>query len=276
MKTRIILGSILTLIIAAIFFTDIFFKMIICIPILLMIVTSLGLFEFFRITEKKGYKPLKFTTIIFALILIGVHWGALQKKLNLQIQFIMLILTLYIIGLLLYLIFTKGRIKDISISIFGLIYIWFLLSFTLWIINIDRVGIFLLIFIIAITKAGDIGAIFVGKKFGRKKIYPNISPNKTFEGYLGGLFSSIIVAFIFAEILKEIYFSWLTTLVWGIIIDVFGQLGDLVESFIKRQFDVKDSSKLFPEFGGVLDLIDSLILTVPIGYCMFYSLMNGT
>lgn len=122
------------------------------------------------------------------------------------------------------------------------------------------------LFAIFIVWATDIGAYMIGRQFGQNKLMPKVSPNKTIEGSLGGILSALVVSLIFMLVRPEVYNpkSFLGTLVLVVIFSVFAQFGDLVESAIKRHFGVKDSGKLIPGHGGILDRFDSMIFVFPI------------
>lgn len=108
--------------------------------------------------------------------------------------------------------------------------------------------------------AGDTAALFVGKAIGRHKLAPSISPNKTVEGALGNLAACVLVAWGLGAWLRMPLSQWLAC---GVAVGVLGQVGDLLESVLKRKADVKDSGVLFPGHGGVLDRIDSLLFAAP-------------
>jgi phosphatidate cytidylyltransferase len=110
----------------------------------------------------------------------------------------------------------------------------------------------------------DTFAFIVGKKFGRQKLFEKISPKKTVEGFMGGLFFSCIASYFIATFAQTLSFTnWL---ILSIIISVFGTLGDLIESKFKRQANVKDSGAIMPGHGGLLDRLDSIILAAPFIY----------
>jgi len=119
--------------------------------------------------------------------------------------------------------------------------------------------IFLLVWIL------DTSAYFIGKKFGRKQLYPRISPKKTWAGTVWGLFFTIIGAFL-AKIIYIDFLTFFHAAALGIIVGITGQVGDLVESALKRTAEIKDSSTIIPGHGGVLDRFDSLIFTAPFAY----------
>lgn len=124
-------------------------------------------------------------------------------------------------------------------------------------------GLEFIIYALLVVWSTDSGAYFTGRKLGKHKLWPEISPNKTIEGFVGG----IVIAVIFVMIMQFIYpfnVSWIALIVITIVSSVFGQLGDLVESAIKRHYDVKDSGNLLPGHGGILDRFDSLLFVLPL------------
>ena len=122
----------------------------------------------------------------------------------------------------------------------------------------------LIAFLILVTKSGDIGAYFIGTKFGRHSLIPRISPKKTIEGTTAGLLFSVFASLACIGFLPS--FSLLRLLILGLLLGVLAQIGDLSESLIKRDCSAKDSGRSFPGLGGVLDAIDSIIFTAPIFY----------
>ena len=144
----------------------------------------------------------------------------------------------------------------------GIFYIGWTLSYwiDLRLLDTGRDWVFCFISIII---ANDIGAYFIGKKLGKHRMAPSISPHKTWEGAIGGLLCGILVALIFGVILA-LPKTYLHMISLGIFISIFAQIGDLVESLLKRNAGVKDASKLVPGHGGVLDRCDSLVLTAPV------------
>lgn len=125
-------------------------------------------------------------------------------------------------------------------------------------------GLIYILYGLLIVWVTDTGAYLFGRAIGRRKLWPQISPNKTVEGFLGGILCSLLLAVLF----------WTTGWIQGgsvflfviltMILSMFGQLGDLVESALKRHFDVKDSGRLLPGHGGVLDRFDSFIFVLPL------------
>ncbi|MBN2378113.1 MAG: phosphatidate cytidylyltransferase [Sedimentisphaerales bacterium] len=164
----------------------------------------------------------------------------------------------------------SGTIANQGFTAFGVIYLglgcWFILAIRrfhphpagLW----DELGY--LVMFLTCAKSCDIGAYFTGRFLGRHKWVPAISPKKTWEGLIGGIILAMIVASLFGRLSGIM--SVTAALVFGLLIAVAGQLGDLLESMLKRDAGCKDSAGLIPEFGGVLDLLDSVIAAAPVAY----------
>jgi len=124
-----------------------------------------------------------------------------------------------------------------------------------------------LLMILLVVKATDIGAFFGGKSIGRHKLIPWLSPGKTWEGLFCGLLTAALVGMVCAE---RIYgLRWWKGAIFGVVIGGMGQLGDLLESLMKRDAAVKDSGSSIPGFGGVLDVIDSPLMAAPFAYLLF-------
>ena len=123
-----------------------------------------------------------------------------------------------------------------------------------------------LFFALLLVWATDIGAYMLGRQFGKRKLAPLVSPNKSIEGFIGGIASAVVVAAIYLIFSKEIrdVYSIPLMLVLAAVFSVVAQFGDLVESAIKRRFGVKDSGNLIPGHGGILDRFDSVIFVFPI------------
>jgi phosphatidate cytidylyltransferase len=131
-------------------------------------------------------------------------------------------------------------------------------------------GLIALVFLVATAKGADTGAYALGRLAGRHKLWPTLSPKKTVEGAIGGLILSVLFALVVAAIarflLKIPTFDWAVAATFGLIVGAVAQLGDLMESMIKRDCERKDASAVVPGFGGVLDVIDSLIFAGPAAY----------
>jgi phosphatidate cytidylyltransferase len=221
----------------------------------------LGLFEFFTMLEKKGISIYKyFGIVVGAMIPLSITFRFELTK-SWELLFIVLML-LFLIIMQLKRRESSGVITDISTTLFGILYICWFFSFLIKIRYLND-GLGLLAAVIIITKFSDIGAYLIGSRFGKHPLLPRISPKKSMEGAIGGLGFGVLGAFVCRPFLS---FGYLQLLLAGVILSVLGQLGDLSESLIKRDCNVKDSGNLIPGIGGVLDLIDSLLFTAPAFY----------
>lgn len=128
--------------------------------------------------------------------------------------------------------------------------------------------------VLLIVMAGDTCAYFTGVSFGRRKLYPAVSPNKSIEGAAGGLAGSIVGALV-AKLTFFPALAGLDCIALGVGLGVAGQLGDLFESLLKRSFQVKDSGTLIPGHGGILDRLDSLLFAFPLAYYYSRTLFSG-
>ncbi|MBW8035933.1 MAG: hypothetical protein FVQ79_09955 [Planctomycetes bacterium] len=160
---------------------------------------------------------------------------------------------------------TQGTVINCSVTFFSVFYLGFLSSFVLG-IRVDF-GLWPLFMFIFVVKSSDIGAYTLGKLFGKHKFSPRISPGKTWEGMAGAVLFAAVVSVIFSNVYNIMNTG--PAILFGILFAFLGQLGDLAESMIKRDVEIKDSSKTLPGFGGVLDVIDSPLATAPIAYAFF-------
>lgn len=221
-----------------------------------------GLYEFFYMVEKKGvrlFKPLGL--LVGALIPITIYFRFSPGQ---GWQFLFIVMALLLLFLL-----ELGKkdahhsVLSISATVFGVIYISWCFSFIIRIRQLPE-GAMLTGFLLLVTKSSDLGAYIWGKKFGRSALVKRISPKKSWEGAFGGFFTSLVIGIIFSFFVKSMDFLGKLFLI--IILAALAQLGDIFESLIKRDCRVKDSGKLLPGMGGILDVIDSLIFTAPTCY----------
>jgi phosphatidate cytidylyltransferase len=124
-----------------------------------------------------------------------------------------------------------------------------------------------------LTWASDIGAYFVGRTVGGRKLLPAVSPGKTVSGALGGLAATILVSWLYVRYalapVASLTMTLPATIAFGLVISIAAQVGDLTESLLKREANVKDSSRLIPGHGGLLDRLDSLLFVLPVAYLLF-------
>ncbi len=239
--------------------------------LMVLAATYLGLREFYDLTLPGLKKVERLVGIGLGLILTALLSCGNLKMVPLLLVLILLILSVLFMG-------TSqnhaSTITHIGISFFGILYIGFLLSHVSLIRNLPN-GKPWALFLMATVWAGDISALSGGSLFGRHKLYPKISPKKTYEGLIGGILGSIAVALAFGLLfLSEIEKGVLILLAIGI--GIFGQLGDFSESMIKRSAQVKDSGDLIPGHGGMLDRLDSFLFSSPFLYYCLICLLKET
>lgn len=151
-------------------------------------------------------------------------------------------------------------------QIAGVLYVGLLLSCLVLLRNHPR-GIYWIFFLLAVVFAGDVGAFYAGTRWGRRKLCPSVSPNKTVEGAAGGLLANLIVGGFFKVLLLP-ELAWGATFAGILCIGIAGQVGDLFESVLKRTSGVKDSGRLLPGHGGLLDRIDALLFAAAVAYML--------
>lgn len=137
----------------------------------------------------------------------------------------------------------------------------------------DRAGTVLVAFPLVLTWVSDIGAFFVGRTIGGRKLIPAVSPGKTVSGALGGLVTTVVASWLYVRFalapLALLTMTIPAALLFGAVISVAAQVGDLTESLLKREANIKDSSRLIPGHGGLLDRLDSLLFVLPVAYLLF-------
>jgi len=160
---------------------------------------------------------------------------------------------------------TSGVLANCGANYFSILYLGLLSSFI--VAMRLEFGLWAMLMFVFVVKSADIGAYAIGTSFGKHKFSPKISPSKSWEGMAGAVGTAVIVAIGFA-VCCDIMVWWLAA-IFGLCFAFIGQIGDLVESMMKRDAEQKDSSNNVPGFGGVLDIIDSLLVAAPFGYLFF-------
>ena len=239
---------------------------------------GLAAWEFFRIARAGGSTPMSVVGVVLAaLIPVGVHGhylGVLQVPLYTWVLAVVAIL-----GLAIWLRGVDGKpLGAASTTVFGILYTGATLSF-LYALRYhnyavgDAAGALAVIFPVVLTWASDTGAYFSGRLIGGRKLVPSVSPGKTVAGAIGALVVTVAATYGFVELLliptAQLAFTPLGIVVFGLVISVVAQIGDLAESLLKREAGQKDSGTLFPGHGGVLDRLDSLFFVLPAAYALY-------
>jgi phosphatidate cytidylyltransferase len=242
---------------------------------LIAILSFLTQMELYQLFEKMGLKPAKKIGLAAGVIVaVGAYYLGDIDSGNDLFALSLVAVTLAIVCLNLQ----TGRLNSLIPTLFGLLYVPYMLHFLIKIVKLAEVngesassGMFLAVWIVAVAKCADVGGLLVGMKFGKTPLSV-ISPKKTYEGAIGGIaFSMLIGVFLTAgfDSLAPTGFNWWLCALIAIPVGIASIASDLVESAFKRQAEVKDSGKIIPGIGGIFDLTDSLILTAPLGYLFF-------
>jgi len=265
LKKRIITALCgIPLLIAVIWFGEPWFT------ILVAIWGLLAAFEFYKLVTASKVSPLTYFGLIWTLLFIlSPHHEFFFPQVEYKVLMPFL-LTLMVALSLIWLLLRRqkeGAFIGWAWTMGEILYIGWLLSYFVTLRGLDdgRNWVFLALFA---TFASDTAAFFVGRALGKHHLAPRISPGKTWEGAIAGVFSAIIVSLLFtiSTPLQLPLIHWQAILL-GLLVSVFGQLGDLVESLLKRNMGVKESGKLIPGHGGVLDRIDSVVFA---GIVVYY------
>jgi len=237
--------------------------------LLAVLVSTAAIFamgEYLRIIFNKDDTPVSFTlkilsyTVSMAMIITAClgSW-----------KLLFLILAMNLLALAVFVLYrfssNPAVFERISKQVLGIVYIPVSLSLLIFIKELDQ-GTFWIIWLLIVVFANDSGAFYTGTFFGKNKLSPNISPNKTIEGSLGGVAAAMGIGFIFCQVFFNDLSLTFLTLPASLLIAIAGQIGDLFESAMKRASDIKDSGWILPGHGGMLDRIDGLLLATPVLY----------
>lgn len=239
--------------------------------LLFAVIVLLGTDEFYTLVKKsKEVKPIKIVGLIISISLFSISALIFQNQIKLKYIAIPLALSFIVFLVELY---RKNKFPFVNIAYTLLASIYVALPFAL----LYHLGFYsnnqfqaefshhILWGFFFVLWANDTGAYLAGRFFGKNKLFERISPKKTWEGSIGGGILGMLIAYI-----TSLYFYEINSMQWiivSIIIVIFGGLGDLVESMLKRSLNIKDSGNILPGHGGILDRFDGLFLSVPFVYC---------
>jgi phosphatidate cytidylyltransferase len=232
--------------------------------VLVLLIVTPAAAELFGVLRRAGYRP---ATLVALVATVGILIGAYMKG----EAAIPLVLGLVVVFTLLW--YLVGVVRDrptvnVAVTFLGFMWVGFLGSFAALLLDPrmfpNRHGVALLLGAAVTTVAYDVGSFLVGKRFGRHHLAPAISPNKTWEGLIGGTVAAVLVG---AVVVSQIS-PWTTTrgIALGLVVAVAAPLGDLCVSLLKRDIGVKDMGWILPGHGGVLDRVDALLFVVPATY----------
>ncbi len=233
--------------------------------ILIAAISLAGLFEFYQLVRNKA-RPLSLLGMVAGLALL------LSTFYDQETFWPSLVITTAILMVFLWQMGRKepgSAIADCGVTILGLLYVVGLLTYLISLRKLEN-GESLVLSVWFITWIGDSGAFAIGSRWGKHKLFPRISPNKTIEGAVGGVVSAVLASLIAYFALRAIFksdpFPLCHALPLGFALGIIGILGDLSESLLKRSVQLKDSGGKVPGHGGILDTFDSLLFTAPVMY----------
>ncbi|MBM7716453.1 phosphatidate cytidylyltransferase [Siminovitchia sp. FSL H7-0308] len=228
--------------------------------ILTYMMATIGLFELLRMKKQpvmSGQSLLSFV-MLWVILLPNEYFqllfaGAMTK---------MEIVYLAVLLILSYTVVSKNRFTfdNAGFSILSALYVGVGFYF---LIATREAGLIYLFYVLFVIWGTDSGAYFIGKSLGKRKLWPVISPNKTIGGSIGGIVVAIVVALLFS-VFADMGIPTLKLLFVTVLLSMFGQMGDLVQSAFKRHYGVKDAGKLIPGHGGILDRCDSWLFVLPL------------
>jgi len=246
----------------------------VCIVALVCTLAAIGVWEYARLARSKGVKPAIYLMATVAVCEVIAFFIAHKWIHSPELPVFVAAVG---VGLFFLNRFRESEeaLLNVAVEFFGVAYIAIPLSYMLAILypigtTAVEDGRWWLVYLILVTKITDIGAYFIGRSFGKHRLAPVLSPKKTVEGAAGGLICTVLLSLLMVYVGRffagqSFPLRYLDALFLGILIGIFGQIGDLAESLLKRDAHVKDSSRM-PGLGGVLDMLDSLIFTAPIVY----------
>ncbi|HMP72531.1 MAG TPA: CDP-archaeol synthase [Kiritimatiellia bacterium] len=245
--------------------------------IVLLLACGLAMWEFYALLEAGQLPHFKALGMVCGLVLVAGTWMAMQLP---RLEVVRYDVEPFLLFLILTAVIFRQMVSRKSDrawgamagTLIGILYAGFLFNFLTKLLTAfgDTEGRFLLLYLVVVVKATDIGAYFIGCEFGRNKLWPKISPAKTWEGGAGGLLAGLVASALFYLIGQKgsgtLDFQLYHALLLAPLLSITGILGDLVESLFKRAAGVKDSGTYIKGMGGFLDVLDSLLFTAPVLY----------
>lgn len=249
---------------------------------LLAIVAGLGAWEFYRIARAAGHQPMEWLGIPLAalipLLVHAQHASVVRVPVSAAMVGVLLVLSASI-----WARGVEGKPLGASVTtVFGVLYTGAALSFGFALRYLDYAigalaGASLVALPMLLTWASDVGAFFVGRAIGGRKLIPKVSPGKTVSGAVGGLIFTVLISWLLGSYAlprtAQLGMGLAGAILFGAVVSVAAQMGDLAESLIKREAGVKDSSRIIPGHGGILDRFDSLLFVLPVAYLMLPHLL---
>ncbi len=254
--------------------------------LLLVVIAALAQYEFYAMLDKAGLPVFRVVGMLSgAAVISATFWtiGPSPEQLAAGYRWENLVILATVMFVFIRQFPQKNNKQPIitmAVTLLGVWYVAFLLNYLTrlafgWrddglVHTVGPTGRMMVLYLVAVVKISDVGAFFTGRSLGRHKLFPRLSPKKTWEGLIGGIVSSVVMSLLFFWLtdgaLGKVQFGLHDALILGLVLPVVGVLGDLFESLLKRAADIKDSGSLIPGMGGVLDVLDSLLFGAPLLY----------
>ncbi|EDM36329.1 phosphatidate cytidylyltransferase [Pedobacter sp. BAL39] len=239
-----------------------------------LILSLAALMEFMTMIRTAGIRPHRNIAMVTATVIYSIIAG--YHFLQFDTKFLLLLVPL-IFSVFIGELYKRNKLPfaNISYTFVGFMYITvpFCFFFSLgFLADFNEYNFHLPLAFFLMLWASDTGAYLFGSRLGKTKLFERHSPKKSWEGFLGGMFTSVVVA-----VILSLFFKEMNAVVWAgmaVLIASFGTMGDLVESMLKRSLDVKDSGSILPGHGGFLDRFDGLFLSAPIVYAYLYLILR--
>lgn len=251
---------VITAVVALILFIPVIIIGNIPLQVLAALLGAVGVYELFNMKglEVKSIEGVLAILGTTALILPRTTWyNFLPETVNSTTVYYLIVMILLMLP-----VFSKNSYTFTDAAFPVLVSLYIGMGFQNFVIARET-GLHILMYALFVVWSTDIGAYMVGRQYGKTKLAPHISPNKTVEGSLGGILSAVVVSAIYL-LFWPLNYNMLTMLILTVIFSMVGQMGDLVESSYKRFYNVKDSGNILPGHGGILDRFDSLLFVFPI------------
>lgn len=253
--------------------------------IIILAMSVLGQLEFYNMINLAGIPVFRmFGIVAGSSIIAATFWTTGPDARHIANSYVFEHLVLAISFLTIFIRLFPQRenpnpFGTLACTLMGIIYVPYLLNFFTRLAfefngrqesSLDETGLMLILYVAFVTKMTDTGAFFIGSAVGKHKLFPRVSPNKTWEGFFGGITFAIATSLCFFFLTKGrfgvVSFGIVDTFVMAILIALAGVAGDMFESLLKRAAKVKDSSSSLPGLGGLLDVLDSLLFGAPLFY----------
>lgn len=234
------------------------------------LLAGVGIWEYFGMVRALNLKSAPVPAVGLGMLLVAGS-GFIPAHASVWVMAAFVATGLFVAAFLLcviHLLFDRQTLAGTAATVFGLVWVGGCATHLVLLHAMDK---FLVLFLLVAVILSDTGAYFVGRAFGRHKLAPRVSPNKTWEGALGG----IAAAALGGMVISQFFFALFPQVHWvyasvAAFVALFGQVGDLAESMLKRDAGVKDSGTLFPGHGGVLDRCDGILFAAP---ALFYLIL---